>query len=64
MKKFARLAVIAGIVVPSRSPRHNPETKQRSRSRRTRQDQAKHLAEEAGEKVKARTSQLRTAWTR
>jgi len=59
VKKLLGLALIAGIVVGVKKYLDtNPETKQQVKEQANKaMDQAKHLAEEAGEKVKARTSQ-------
>ena len=62
MKKLLGLALIAGIVVGVKKYLDtNPETKQQVKEQANKaMDQAKHLAEEAGEKVKARPRRLRT----
>ena len=59
MKKLFGLALIAGIVVAVKKYLDtNPEAKRQVKEQADKaMGQAKHLAEEAGEKVKARTSQ-------
>jgi hypothetical protein len=59
VKKLLGLAVLAGIVAAvKRYLDTNPDAKRQVKEQANKaMDQAKHLAEEAGEKVKARTSQ-------
>ena len=66
MRKLLGLALVAGIVVGVKKYLdNNPEAKRQLKEQANKAlGEAKHLAEGAGDKVKARTSEARTRWIR